>query len=63
MTEFKSPSYLDTLALAYHVAGQDAKAIETERKALALFPEKGWLRAEVEEHLAEFEASLRNGKR
>jgi TPR repeat protein len=33
-----NPDYLDTLAAAYFAAGQTEKAIEAEKKALALSP-------------------------
>jgi tetratricopeptide (TPR) repeat protein len=59
MTGFEIAVFLDTLALAYHRTGQTATAIETQRKALALLPEREThSRAEFEQRLAEFEAAL-----
>ena len=40
LTRFENPSYLDTLALAYHRTGQTATAIETQRKAISLLPDR-----------------------
>ena len=55
MTGFENPDFLDTLALAYHLTGQTAKAIETQKKAISLLPEGQ--RAYYEERLAEFQAA------
>ena len=58
-TAFQHPGYLDTLALAYHLTGDTAKAVETLRKALALLPEGGSRnRADYETRLSEFTAEL-----
>jgi non-specific serine/threonine protein kinase/serine/threonine-protein kinase len=61
MTGFENPNYLDTLALAYHLTGQAAKAIDTQKKAIPLLqhtsPET---RAEIEERLAVFEKAARS---
>ena len=38
MTGHKIPMYLDTLSLAYHLTGDTAKAIENQKKAIALLP-------------------------
>jgi len=52
-------NYLDTLALAQHMTGDTAKAIETQRRALALIPpEYHQQRKKFEERLAEYEAAL-----
>jgi tetratricopeptide (TPR) repeat protein len=59
-TGFESPSYLDTLAVAYSRTGEFAKAVETERQALELLDEqRGPLRDELERNLIRFEAELR----
>jgi tetratricopeptide (TPR) repeat protein len=63
LTHFENPNYLDTLALAYHRTGDTAKAIETQKKAIALLPEgPSQLRAGMEEALARFEAALAGGE-
>ena len=62
-TGFENPGYLDTLSLAYHLTGDTAKAIENQRKAIALLPDgESRLRAELEENLAKFEAQLEGGE-
>ncbi|UCD75646.1 MAG: serine/threonine protein kinase, partial [Phycisphaerales bacterium] len=58
MTDHREPMFLDTLALAYHLTGDTAAAIETEKKALSLAPANAPDRAEYEARLAEFEAAL-----
>jgi len=51
--------YLYTLALAQHMTGDTAKAIETQRRALGLIPpEYHQQRKEIEQRLAEYEAAL-----
>lgn len=51
---------LDTLALAYYQTGAKAKALETQRKAVALLPPgDSGLRAGLEWRLAEFEKAGR----
>lgn len=50
----EDPDWLDTLALAYHRTGQTAKAIETQKKAIACLGERP-VRASFEERLAEYE--------
>ena len=51
------PAYLDTLAAAYAETGKFQQAVETQREALALVPEgNADLAAELETHLAAFEA-------
>ncbi|MFN7923680.1 MAG: protein kinase [Bryobacteraceae bacterium] len=55
MTNASHPGMLDGLARAYFGAGQAAKAVETEEKALALLPPgRSELRREFEENLARF---------
>ncbi len=34
----ENPDYLDTLAMAYHMTGDNKRAIETQQKAIAAFP-------------------------
>jgi tetratricopeptide (TPR) repeat protein/tRNA A-37 threonylcarbamoyl transferase component Bud32 len=59
MTNHKVPRYLDTLSLAYYQTGDTARAIENQKKAIALLPsEQSPLRAGIEENLAMFEAAL-----
>jgi len=48
--------YLDTLALAQHTIGDNAAAVATQRRALALMPEGA--NPEMSERLAEYEAAL-----
>ena len=38
LTDEKDPSHLDTLAEAYFLSGEQGKAVETIRKAIALEP-------------------------
>ena len=58
MTGGADPEILDTLALAQHLTGDTAAAIETEKKALSLLPAQGSLRGDYEAALAKFEAAL-----
>ena len=59
LTGFENPSFLDTLALAYQMTGNTAKAIEIQKRALALLPEgDSPTRKEFEQRLAEFEVAL-----
>jgi tetratricopeptide (TPR) repeat protein len=44
-TEFKQPSFLDTLAVAYAEAGQFEKAVQTAQRAIALATQAGDHRA------------------
>ena len=39
LSNFEDPGILDTLALAYHLTGDTAKAIENQKQAIALLPE------------------------
>ena len=51
---------LDTLSLAYHLTGDTAKAIETQKRALSLVAQGDIRRRErYEGRLAEFEAALK----
>ncbi len=59
MTDNANPGYLDTLALAQHLTGDTAAAIETEKKALSLLPPDASDRGDYEAALARFEAALR----
>ncbi len=62
-TGYENPGRLDTLSLAYHLTGDTAKAIENQKKALALLPEgESGLRTGMEEALAKFEAVLKGGE-
>ncbi len=58
MTNHVNPPILDTLALAQHLTGDTAAAIETERKALSLLPADGPGRSGYEAAIARFEAAL-----
>ena len=61
-TGYENPGYLDTLALAYHLTGDTAKAIENQKKAISLLPEgESPRRASFEAALAKFEAALKAG--
>ena len=57
-TNHKDSDYLETLALAYHLTGETAIAIDTQKKALPLLPEEHRDRSEAERRLAEYEAAL-----
>ncbi len=62
-TGFANPSFLDTLSLAYHLTGDTAKAIESQRKAISLLPEgESPFRKGLEEALTKFEAALTDGQ-
>ncbi len=50
-------TYLDTLALAQHSAGDDAAAVETQRQAISLLPTPD-ADPEMRDRLAEYEAAL-----
>ena len=61
-TGYENPDWLDTLSLAYHLTGDTMKAIENQKKALALLPEgESASRTVLDEALAKFEAAL-NGE-
>ena len=52
-------NYLDTLALAQHMTGDTAKAIQTQKGALTLLPpEYHQQRKQFEQSLVEYEAAL-----
>ncbi|MCZ6834810.1 MAG: serine/threonine-protein kinase [Planctomycetota bacterium] len=57
-TEYSDPVMLDTLALAHHLTGDTATAIETEKKALSLLPVDTPGRGDYEAALSRFEAAL-----
>lgn len=55
-SEGKDARFLDTLALACHLTGDTAKAIETQRKAVSLLPPGESIpRTVLEPRPAEFE--------
>ena len=57
ITQYKDPSVLDTLAVAYAADGQFDKAVDTARMALSLLaeePANGALRKQIEARLALF---------
>jgi hypothetical protein len=55
---YQSAPCLDTLALAYHRAGDTAKAIDTQKLALSLLAPDAPEHAEYEKKLCEFERAL-----
>lgn len=57
MTNSSAPDILDTLALAYHLGGNQVRAIETEEKAFALLPTNSPLRHDFEAALAKYKAA------
>ena len=62
-TNNANPAYLDTLALAQHLTGATAAAIETQEKALSLIPADAPGRGDYEAALAKFEAALESESR
>ena len=48
LTDEKEPSYLDTLAEAYFVSGEQGKAGETIRKAIALEPNNKYYQEQLD---------------
>ena len=57
--EWQDPDVMDTLALAYHRTGDNAKAVEVESKALDLIDEEDTARrAPFEEALATYRSAL-----
>ena len=60
MTDYRDPTYLDTLSLAYHLTGDTARAIENQRRAIALLPPgESELRTALERALDDFEAATK----
>ena len=63
LTNYDNALYLDTLALAYHMTGDTAKAIETQQQALlALTHDQESRRPELQANLAKFQAALEQKK-
>ena len=59
MTGHEDSSLLDTLALAYHLTGETAQAIEVQQRAISLLPPgDSDLRSALESALLRFEAAL-----
>jgi serine/threonine protein kinase/tetratricopeptide (TPR) repeat protein len=57
--EWKDPDVMDTLALAHHRTGNNAKAVEVEMKALELIPEEDTARREpFESAMAEYRSAI-----
>ncbi len=56
----KAPRLLGTLALAYHLTGDYARAVETEQQAIALLKADSLVRRELEIKLAQFQAADRS---
>lgn len=62
LTNYDNPLYLDTLALAYHMTGDTAGALETQQEALSLLTEdQESYRPEMEANLAKYVAALEQG--
>ena len=62
MTNYDHPLYLDTLALAYHMTDDKARALETQQQALSLLTEdQESYRPEMEANLAKYKAALEQG--
>jgi len=62
LTKHDNPLYLDTLALAYHMTGYTARALETQQEALSLLTEdQESYRPEMEANLAKYKATLEQG--
>jgi len=57
MTKGTAPNILGTLALAYHLTGGHARAVETAQKAIALLKADSLARREFETNLAKFQAA------
>ena len=61
MTDGKNVGILDTLAVAYFMTGDKAKAIETQEKAVSLLPAgESPLRTEFEANLAKYRQAAKN---
>ncbi|MCH8852578.1 MAG: tetratricopeptide repeat protein, partial [Planctomycetes bacterium] len=62
LTDHDNALYLDTLALAYHMTGDTARALETQEEALSLLTEdQESNRPEMEANLAKYKAALEQG--
>jgi tetratricopeptide (TPR) repeat protein len=59
MTKGNAPKMLNTLALAYHLTGDHARAVETELKAIASLKADSLVRREFETNLAKFQAAAK----
>ena len=56
MTDYEQRDLLDTLALAYHLTGEEAKAAQTQRQAVELLPPGDSVdRRQLEARLAQYE--------
>ena len=56
-----NPGYLDTLALAYFMTGDTAKAVKTQEKAVSLLPSgESRVRTELETNLAKYRRTAKN---
>ncbi len=63
LTNYDNAWYLDTLALAYHMTGDTARALETQQEALSLLTEdQESYRPEMEANLAKFQTALQKKK-
>jgi len=58
-TDHPRADLFDTLAMACYANGDTARAVELERRALALVPKNAPERSEYEMRLAEYEAAVR----
>lgn len=58
MANGKDPNILDTLALAYHLNGDHANAVEIEESAITVLDEDSALHTQFEANLKKFEAAL-----
>lgn len=59
MTRERDANILDTLATAYHLTGDDARAAETEEESLSLLPADSLQRRKFEANLIRFKATLK----
>ena len=57
-SDHKDSESLDTLAYAYYRTGHAAMAIDTQKKAIALFSSDADVPDEYKAHLAQFKAAL-----
>ncbi|HKQ75994.1 MAG TPA: protein kinase [Blastocatellia bacterium] len=58
MTKGNAPNILNTLAMAYHLTGDYARAVETEQKAISLLKADSPARREFETDLARYRRQL-----